>query len=886
MEQVTLKDAVLAAALGATIAVFAYAPPSPELVREHATLLLIITSFVIPRIGVALTVATFLGIAALFSGGSIGFDPLRIALFTLVLAVLRGEPISAFPLLVISPLWMIVLFGNLLPLSYLRGLFPAPSVPLSYRAGLEIGAVVAGGLLAGFRPSLKIFRSRPAPLPLRTLLSYLLLLLPLLLIIGALTLAYLRTGATPRFLLGLLGPDLRMATLGALILSFLINATAILIARDLAKSLASRALAASPRSNRLSASMSVPVAKGFFAGSIATHEPLVRPLESGLVREDTKPLEDRIKQLSLELGDEHALRLQRDAEREKVLDLLDSAAWGTMIVRADETISHISSSICDLFELPYRSAPPTSLDVLRRHKTRWGEEILELLIWAKGEYEQLAAKGPRIYRSPHFEEASLTLAVGAFVRDSMSSSGVRTRHDTRSHTRDVTLILLTHKERDLRPVQLRFLTPSIAETGGSFAEESVIGIADDLHQLAAACKELDDPLRVLRLADKGFLKESPLGQRLIRVLEAVEKMSIAASERAQQLTAFAEPKREHIEDIRLAPLLSSGFSYLYALLGLENPPFAKLTDQEGQLAVRYPPEEMFAFIHYYISLIRYLLPRNRLHGSLDLEEINAQAGALLGGIAEGTYVRILLSHEGQSIPGNVLAAQENPLRNSDQRGTIETSLFLLSRQISRLSGLLSITSTEAKGTEITIYLPLELQKRRRHQPARLERSESGLFPAIDSTRGPTLVLARDPATAHRLGSALERNGLPCTVKLFDELLFDLDESLGFSGLGFGGGESDGGVSESDLGPPPKRSSDLDLSSFGAVIAELNGAPQSVKELVLTETASHPSLRKFALSASKAQSDEFIAIGWSWIATPVSEETLTAAVMSETTGSNA
>ena len=893
MKQVTPKDIILAATLGAAVAVGAVAPSSPGLIRDHITLALLLSSFLIPRLCSPICVAAFLGTAFTLGGGALGFETLRIALFSLLVAALRGEPISAFPLLVISPLWMLVFFGNILPAPSLRGLFPAPSVPLSYRAGLEICMVSLGGLLAGVRPISQLLNTGAKPLPMRTVLSYLLLVLPMLLIGGALSLAFLRTGATPKFLLGLLGPDLRMATLGGLLLSFLLNATAIIIARDLTHALIARPIVGSGRSSRHGVSTTRPALRGFLGQAYAFQDSLARPSGNGTARDEIKPLEDRVKQLALELADEHAIRVRRDNERERLLEILDIASWGSMIVRPDDSIAHMSDSLRDLFDLPNRTTIPPSLDVLKRHKTRWGEEILELLVWAKQEADSLVLKGPRVYRSPHFEEASLTLAVGAIVRESLAGSGTRGgRSDARSATRDVTLILLTHKERDLRPVQLRFLTPSVAETGGNFAEESLAGIAEDLHQLAKVCKELDDPLRLLRLADKGFLKESPLGQQLLRVLATVEKLSTASTERTKQLTSFAEPNRELIEEIQLAPLLSSGFSYLFALLGLEDPPFEDQPTAAQRIAVRYPPEEMFAFIHYYISLARYLLPRaKRMVGRIELEEITGPTGALLGGMSEGTYASIVLSHEGQSVPGNVLAAQENPLRNTEQGGTIETSLFLLSRQIKRLGGLISVTSSEAKGTAITIYLPLELPRKRRAATIRAERPESGFFPTIGSPQKITLVLARDPATGHRLGGALERNGLVCTVKLFDELLFDLDESLGFSGLGFGGGDQRGsgleGISgrveslqTSDGAPGSTQARGLDLSAYGSLVAELNGAPLSARELLLSETAANPTLLKIALSAARTQAEDFITMGWNWIATPVSEEALVAAVRTD------
>lgn len=92
------------------------------------------------------------------------------------------------------------------------------------------------------------------------------------------------------------------------------------------------------------------------------------------------------------------------------------------------------------------------------------------------------------------------------------------------------------------------------------------------------------------------------------------------------------------------------------------------------------------------------------------EQIGVNTAALFKGSSPGRYVRIILSHQGQSIQSNLLPDNMQKLStSSSDREDLAIALGIFSLKVKRMKGFLSIQSSPAKGTYLTVYLPEDPQ---------------------------------------------------------------------------------------------------------------------------------------------------------------------------------
>jgi hypothetical protein len=113
---------------------------------------------------------------------------------------------------------------------------------------------------------------------------------------------------------------------------------------------------------------------------------------------------------------------------------------------------------------------------------------------------------------------------------------------------------------------------------------------------------------------------------------------------------------------------------------------------------------------------------NTLTLTVGTEQIGMTTAALFRGSSPGRYARLVLSHPGQSITSNMMPDSllhlPSYVGKSDE---LEVVLGIFSLQIERMKGFLSIQSSPAKGTHVTIYLPEDPTTTRSPTPAQLRK---------------------------------------------------------------------------------------------------------------------------------------------------------------------
>lgn len=410
---------------------------------------------------------------------------------------------------------------------------------------------------------------------------------------------------------------------------------------------------------------------------------------------------------------------------------------------------------------------------------------------------------------------------------------------------NITLLLFTQIREEVRPLILRQFRPAALELLAVQGIESLKEISSQASKaLADVClsndklgglsqMSADDLEAELRIIDRGIKELLTDFRGLSEVILKRTKAKHLSKEELSSLTLTKVSLTPHLE--RVLKL----FEELTAQNGVTQfqPPTVIDANQVETVMPMPLMVDETAFYRFSAMLVSTLaaisqrIPGKLIQISLGSEQIGTGTSALFSGSYPGRYLRIVISHSGQSITANMMPESVTRLGDPDKiAGSLEGVLALLSFYIEQLHGFLSIQSSPAKGTHLTFYLPEDpraLDFSARPQSRKI--AANHIQPADENTPLPesavtstaevsanreedsVLVVSDEDPLCDELLRHLAECGLTNARKAkISEVYSSTEDLSGLAGSGF----SDGGT---DL-----FQSTLDLSRFALIVIPIIG----------------------------------------------------------------
>ena len=457
-------------------------------------------------------------------------------------------------------------------------------------------------------------------------------------------------------------------------------------------------------------------------------------------------------------------------------------------------------------------------------KNPWAEEIVGILNWACKEHKSLIGQGSFRFYSSSVNQRYLEIEVHTTQTvDKDLNFGL---HQIPTHQVGVVLFFTIHS--DIRDYLVSPLNP----TRDLILEKYALQICDEIKE------------RLVKITDDiTEQKKLVLGARNvdtfdnIRLLaQDIDKLTHDSLNAINRLTPEAK-STDDFKTINITSYIQDCLNHLYDLMSLgrriqlKDGSSSRLTEKTGALfsteTISSPPPIMaeasaskFAsFSVYFLAFIKNILPiTTKIDISLATEHIGSGTASILPTTAIGDFARIYIRHAGQSVTPNMTLRTFAEICSSPRPLTsIEIAIALLMWQVKDLGGFVTIQSSAARGTQVTIYIPLNQRGQ-----AEIERKRSGIRPTefrvphhkAEGSLPYVLLISPDTEELATFKRMIIHLGYHVTIDNPDDYLAKEDEPIGFGGLGFG----ETNPSQSEDNDKTKRTTD---SPFDIVLVNTN-----------------------------------------------------------------
>jgi hypothetical protein len=824
----------------------------------------------------ALTVLTFVLISLLFNHGEPTFGMVRVSLFAFFLSLAQGRRYGLSPVITLCALWEITLIAPLLSF----GLAISPvSAPLVSTMLLEITST----LLLWFLASSSFVQGMltTSQLVERHHVVHL-VMLPMFAIAGlALYLTASRTGLTPNQLMisyGLIRQPMIYGWVSLCLAGMLVSATVANVILDLIE-------------KYIRAATPVPLANN------------ERPLCSAF--SDGQEILEILRHDSEELM--VARRVFKEMQAGNNLPLAELSTLWRIQQRGNEILGQIpdgcfallpggqivaaSSGLETLlgFGSPIRVGDHVS--TLGSSKHPWAVDVRSFISWSVAHYDSLLKRGAR---------ESVTQVVGGEYLEVVLKAW-RSRGSGPEKSGPAIISLYFRRRQSTRDMQLQFLQPSEFERIGSATAELFQSLEQNLASVHEQLALLTAKFHAAHDASGTPLSSGPSGEELSQMLVELVKVFRHLSSDVDQQGDRILNLRSPIERIDLGKTLEDSTNHLLSLLGSERKihfAAAAAERSEGEnnnrqespssVVVELPGSEVFGFLSYFLLFLRHVIPVARdFVLQLDSEVIGSGTASLLTGSVPGRYARITLRHNGQSITSNVLTAQQDPayVLLPESAGTIGAALYFVTRQAKRLGGFVSVQSSAAKGTDLTIYLPMDFHSVMRPTKRELRRVAASFTDTGDSRANQVLLVAEENTETNQLCDLLENLALSPIIRHPQDLLGELVTPVEFDGRGFGDSMA---IPVDDVQSPASSEgarAKLDFSPFALLVFDGSMADFGALALIDELELKNPSVAKMLLLDHEDSERAQALNNWTVVYKPFDNEALSETIQESLKNSN-
>ena len=461
---------------------------------------------------------------------------------------------------------------------------------------------------------------------------------------------------------------------------------------------------------------------------------------------------------------------------------LQALDYGVIALNASGEILAANDSFARILGLSAESLVGTKyLELPTDHI--WQAEIVQIIDWSY-EHHQLLLKGgsKRLYSSPS-EGSYLEITLAALL----TAADAAPLDDKSKIPPNLTLTLVLDKRDDLRDFQRETLYADKLALLGISAERMAESYGGELRQISRDCRAATLSLNELfHLA--GDDKTKKTARDLSRLLTNFEAKSRQIAAQFEHLRQQAEAKPEQAESMNFTRLLTQGINHLFFLMSIDRrlEPHSISAEAAGDIFILAPVSETYRFLSALLSLIRHILAvSTETAFGLSCEEVEPHTARILGAGAPGLYLRLDISHPGQSISSRSLDSIGQEWQTGEfSLEDVETSLFFLMYVIRCWGGLVSVQSSASKGTNIAIYVPANFAREAKPETAQAlansaESSTTEMFPRCERI---SVKAGHDSSEA--IDDLVSRLGI-CTRRHDAKDLADhLFSPLAFSGCGF------------------------------------------------------------------------------------------------------
>ncbi len=469
---------------------------------------------------------------------------------------------------------------------------------------------------------------------------------------------------------------------------------------------------------------------------------------------------------------------------------------GVLAVSAQNRLLVATPSVNSLLGLRKGSLIGAESSALRQTDSVWAKDLYNIIVWALSHEAQIQSEG--IHRAWTDAEKGVRLEVAVRLWSPRPPSASQAGMPTAEKIFAFYLRVVP----DQRAVQETLLLPTSFERIGATSAEIFLGLAENVRSAGEQLSMLttkfhhspDAAAKAVAAGGDG----SELSQLLVETDKLMRRLTMSVEEQSQKLLSF----EDGCEELAMDHFVMRLFGYLHQSLGLEKripirvfgQPVAPGPLPPTQLrACHLPIGESAGLGQYLMWFIRCLLPRTKdLRVNIEQEQIGTGTASLVAGAAPGRYVRVTIENSGQSIPPNVLSSQLDhaPLSQLPTADPLSAALFLLTRQVRRIGGFLTVQSTPAKGTSVGIYLPNDGKPSKRFCKRDIKRL-TGTYLRSQSKTATQVLIVGEEKTEHLSGirSLLERCSLEPVYRSPRELFGELSTPVEFEGRGFTEGDS-------------------------------------------------------------------------------------------------
>lgn len=525
---------------------------------------------------------------------------------------------------------------------------------------------------------------------------------------------------------------------------------------------------------------------------------------------------------------------QRELSALSMMKLMDEAPWGALSCSANGLVIAANRTFGEFTGLPHSSLPGQHISKLDSPHP-WCKELHRLLVWGCRDYSKLIKQGPiHHFASPvrsHYLECWLCI-----TRAAHSS----TADSELVGASDVAITLFVRKVPDLRDFQLSLLSPSSFDLIGSQTGELIKQVRSRNSAVVSRLSMVQGLLNKPQGTSGWIMRQTEVGAEMLLQLGEMNKLTRETEEELAGLSELLAPRAGDVSEISLQTRLSHSINYLFDLLALDDRERFKLGNGGGadDRAVRIvaSKSEINKFVAYFLALTKYLHTKApSIEIDIAYENIDEHAAKIIPGSHPGDYARLTLAHRGQSLTANMMTSKFSYLDpSSGSRAESEAALSLVNMQVARLGGFVSVQSSPAKGTIITVYVPvLGANSEAAAGAAVAAKSKKHFrrkrYDNLGEAGNQAVVVGADKKVTTALSNMLSH--LDYRVAVINPATMPLDggRAVSFGGSGFGEGTSldllgEGAAETSDEQGVELRNADL-------LIINIEGGPEEALNLV-------------------------------------------------------
>ncbi|GEM_PF-6735805 len=560
------------------------------------------------------------------------------------------------------------------------------------------------------------------------------------------------------------------------------------------------------------------------------------------VHESLRHSEVNVRHLSAEILQNEALIREREIIAQNLVLLMDAAPWGSIACTTRGHIIAANQNFLALLNLKQASLIGQPITALNANHN-WNKEIVSWLTECCRKADSLkpGESLSRFTSAANNFYLELRLVVAKSEAFTTTPSAVPLQSD-------LALILFVRKLADIRDFQLRLIAPSDFELLGSQLHELNRTLTN---QLGSAVGQLSMSKEILTgLIDQSGLPliQTQQGADLSLALREVDSsIRKSISELSQLEERSTQSLADGSEAINFSKWILNATNYLFNLLSLPQAPSLFNIDEKNSAQIALDENsaiesdifllgsfnEVSRLCSYLICFLRWVVPQaNQLQLSLGYEEFSEETAKFLAGCSPGRYARLMIEHKGQSVSAKIMNPKyQHSLLTAKQNG-IEVAFTLLSLEVKRMAGFVSLQSSSARGTTITIYLPINRAQRDAAAEASRSQQKRGAmeteFNFTEQTTNEVLVVTENEQTISALASMLRHLGYQGLALHPGTVQDDLGERLDFGGTGFGA--LDGiGPQDSLFGGGSK--SGTDYHKFGLVLLDAEQTPHELSTVL-------------------------------------------------------